>query len=205
MIHEKYPVGRSIVGSDTLCMQTTDYRTGTIQLGSPKKRGASYWGERANNEEKVKKWRERWERCVIMKQIIFASQTFSREIWTKDEKRGAKVFKMILFGWRNLLKINMSKQWEKNDGRDMSKRYRGMRKRWERRKNEPFCRGELFPRPPGAGPVKNHRASVAPATNMCEEEWQLRGIYANVSSYLIFVIFLHKQNFWRIKFTPKNA
>ena len=24
-------------------------------------------------------------------------------------------------------------------------------------------------------------------------------------SYLIFVIFLHRQNFWRIKFTPKNA
>ena len=24
-------------------------------------------------------------------------------------------------------------------------------------------------------------------------------------AYLIFVIFLHKQNFWRIKFTPKNA
>ena len=23
--------------------------------------------------------------------------------------------------------------------------------------------------------------------------------------YLIFVIFLHEQNFWRIKFTPKNA
>ena len=23
--------------------------------------------------------------------------------------------------------------------------------------------------------------------------------------YLIFVIFLHRQNFWRIKFTPKNA
>ena len=23
--------------------------------------------------------------------------------------------------------------------------------------------------------------------------------------YLIFVIFLHKQNFWRLKFTPKNA
>ena len=25
------------------------------------------------------------------------------------------------------------------------------------------------------------------------------------SSYLIFVIFLHEQNFWRIKFTLKNA
>ena len=24
-------------------------------------------------------------------------------------------------------------------------------------------------------------------------------------SYLIFVIFLHGQNFWRVKFTPKNA
>ena len=24
-------------------------------------------------------------------------------------------------------------------------------------------------------------------------------------AYLIFVIFLHGQNFWRIKFTPKNA
>ena len=24
-------------------------------------------------------------------------------------------------------------------------------------------------------------------------------------AYLIFVIFLHRQNFWRIKFTPKNA
>ena len=27
----------------------------------------------------------------------------------------------------------------------------------------------------------------------------------NKESYLIFVIFLHKQNFWRIKFTPKKA
>ena len=26
-----------------------------------------------------------------------------------------------------------------------------------------------------------------------------------VDPYLIFVIFLHEQNFWRIKFTPKNA
>ena len=26
-----------------------------------------------------------------------------------------------------------------------------------------------------------------------------------LSAYLIFVIFLHWQNFWRIKFTPKNA
>ena len=26
----------------------------------------------------------------------------------------------------------------------------------------------------------------------------------NMFSYLIFVIFLHKQNFWRIKFTPKK-
>ena len=25
------------------------------------------------------------------------------------------------------------------------------------------------------------------------------------NTYLIFVIFLHGQNFWRIKFTPKNA
>ena len=24
-------------------------------------------------------------------------------------------------------------------------------------------------------------------------------------AYLIFVIFFHRQNFWRIKFTPKNA
>ena len=63
-------------------------------VGEPKKkRGASYWGERANNEEKVKKWRERWERCEIMKQIIFASQTFSREIWTKDEKEARKFWK----------------------------------------------------------------------------------------------------------------
>ena len=27
----------------------------------------------------------------------------------------------------------------------------------------------------------------------------------NLHPYLIFVIFLHWQNFWRIKFTPKNA
>ena len=26
-----------------------------------------------------------------------------------------------------------------------------------------------------------------------------------VDTYLIFVIFLHGHNFWRIKFTPKNA
>ena len=26
-----------------------------------------------------------------------------------------------------------------------------------------------------------------------------------ISAYLIFVIFLHSQFFWRIKFTPKNA
>ena len=26
-----------------------------------------------------------------------------------------------------------------------------------------------------------------------------------LTPYLIFVIFLHRQNFWRIKFTPKNA
>ena len=26
-----------------------------------------------------------------------------------------------------------------------------------------------------------------------------------VKTYLIFVIFLHGQNFWKIKFTPKNA
>ena len=24
-------------------------------------------------------------------------------------------------------------------------------------------------------------------------------------TYLIFVIFLHRQNFWRVEFTPKNA
>ena len=113
------------------------------------------------------------------KNYFCLADVFKRNL-NKRWKRGVKVFKMILFGWRNLLKINVSKQWEETYGRDMSKRYQGMRKRWERRENEPFCRGELFPRPPGAGPVKNHRASVAPATNMCEEEWQLRGIYANV-------------------------
>ena len=113
------------------------------------------------------------------KNYFCLADVFKRNL-NKWWKRGEKVFKMILFGWRNLLKINVSKQWEETYGRDMSKRYQGMRKRWERRENEPFCRGELFPRPPGAGPVKNHRASVAPATNMCEEEWQLRGICANV-------------------------
>ena len=30
-------------------------------------------------------------------------------------------------------------------------------------------------------------------------------INADANTYLIFVIFLHVQNFWRIKFTPKNA
>ena len=29
-------------------------------------------------------------------------------------------------------------------------------------------------------------------------------IISNKQPYLIFVIFLHKQNFWRIKFTPKK-
>ena len=29
--------------------------------------------------------------------------------------------------------------------------------------------------------------------------------WVHITSYLIFVIFLHGQNFWRIKFTPKNA
>ena len=29
--------------------------------------------------------------------------------------------------------------------------------------------------------------------------------YVDVVAYLIFVIFLHKQNFWRIKFTPKKT
>ena len=30
-------------------------------------------------------------------------------------------------------------------------------------------------------------------------------ITLNVKPYLIFFIFLHRQNFWRIKFTPENA
>ena len=151
-----------------------------MSVGEPKKRGASYWGERANNEKKVKKWRERWERCEIMKKIIFASQTFSREIWTKDEKEAWKFSKWSFLADGTCLRWMWAKNEKKTDGRDLSKIYQGMRKRWERRENEPFCRVELFPRPPGAGPVKNHRASVAPATNMFEEEWQLRGIYANV-------------------------
>ena len=32
-----------------------------------------------------------------------------------------------------------------------------------------------------------------------------RGTDEGVVAYLIFVIFLHGQNFWIIKFTPKNA
>ena len=32
-----------------------------------------------------------------------------------------------------------------------------------------------------------------------------RGGSVDVGAYLIFVIFLHWQNFWSIKFTPKNA
>ena len=115
-----------------------------------------------------------------MKKIIFASQTFSREIWTKDEKEAWKFSKWSFLADGTCLRWMWAKNEKKTDGRDLSKIYQGMRKRWERRENEPFCRGELFPRPPGAGPVKNHRASVAPATNMCEEEWQLRGICANV-------------------------
>ena len=39
-----------------------------------------------------------------------------------------------------------------------------------------------------------------------KSEWEITETNMHVSnSYLIFVIFLHGQNFWRIKFTPKNA
>ena len=38
-----------------------------------------------------------------------------------------------------------------------------------------------------------------------DEEEDASGRSLTLAAYLIFVIFLHWQNFWRKKFTPKNA
>ena len=37
-------------------------------------------------------------------------------------------------------------------------------------------------------------------SNLCEDKDQV-----NIHPYVLFVIFLHRQNFWRMKFTPKTA
>ena len=41
--------------------------------------------------------------------------------------------------------------------------------------------------------------------NISNQDRHINLIGYLLGSYLIFVIFLHGQNFWIIKFTPKNA
>ena len=45
---------------------------------------------------------------------------------------------------------------------------------------------------------------LAITNTMAHSKRRDRQALTEVSSYLIFVIFLHGQNFWRMKFTPKN-
>ena len=107
-----------------------DYRLQNryMSVGEPKKRGASYWGERANNEKKVKKWRERWERCEIMKKIIFVSQTFSREIRTNDEKEARKFSKWSFLADGTCLRW----MWAKNEKKRMGEIWVKDIKVWEK-------------------------------------------------------------------------
>ena len=53
--------------------------------------------------------------------------------------------------------------------------------------------------------VKTTKTKTIMAYKLAKYKWQGGNFKHDISTYLIFVIFLHRQNFWRLKFTPKNA
>ena len=70
-----------------------------------------------------------------------------------------------------------------------------------------FLRGEqlaITSIPPGGRRGRNPPRCSSQPRRSRQPGWSRWSRWSRSYSYLIFVIFLHKQNFWRIKFTPKK-
>ena len=66
--------------------------------------------------------------------------------------------------------------------------------------------GEIFFPKFGESPNLGMNSSLTMSQKADEHSSNIHDVWTTHTwAYLIFVIFLHEQNFWRIEFTPKNA